>query len=75
VGFLSFTWCSAVYFEMEEYESAKKAFAHGMKLRQEQESKRDTAPYARFIRKCNAEIAGASSFFFFLSTHLMFCML
>ena len=49
---------SAAYFEMEEYESAKAAFSQGLKLRQEQSSNRDTAPYARFIRKCNAEMAG-----------------
>mmetsp|Transcript_9592 Transcript_9592/g.15963 ORF Transcript_9592/g.15963 Transcript_9592/m.15963 type:complete len:364 (-) Transcript_9592:217-1308(-) len=47
-----------VFFEMEEFESAKSAFSQGLKLRQEDEkSIRDTAPYARFIRKCNAEIA------------------
>ena len=49
---------SVVYFEMEEFESAKTAFSQGLKLRQEQQSNRDTAPYARYIRKCNAEMAG-----------------
>jgi hypothetical protein len=49
---------SMVYFEMEEFESAKAAFTQGLKLRQDQNSNRDTAPYARYIRKCNAEMAG-----------------
>eukprot|EP01032_Pedospumella_encystans_P014281 gene14281-16418_t len=46
-----------VYFELEEYESAKASFSQGLKLRQEQQSNRDTAVYARYIRKCNAEMA------------------
>ena len=43
---------------MEEFESAKASFSQGLKLRQEQQSNRDTAAYARYIRKCNAEMAG-----------------
>jgi hypothetical protein len=49
-----------VYFALEEFESAKAAFSQGLKLRQAQSSNRDTAPYARYIRKCNAEMAGMS---------------
>jgi len=56
--------CSVVYFELEEYESAKAAFSQGLKLRQEQQSNRDTAAYARYIRKCNAEMAGELSTYF-----------
>ena len=51
-----------VHFEMEQYGAAKASFSQGMKLRQEQSSNRDTAPYARFIRKCNAEMAGSESY-------------
>jgi hypothetical protein len=48
---------SVASFELEQYAVAKTAFEAGLKLRQ-QEGKRDTAPYTRYIRKCDAEISG-----------------
>ena len=41
-------------FELEEYESAKKAFEKGMTFKQAEG--KDVSTYARFIRKCDAEI-------------------
>jgi len=61
--FFLFALRSVVYFEMEEFESAKASFSQGLKLRQDQQSNRDTAAYARYIRKCNAEMAGSCFLF------------
>jgi hypothetical protein len=59
-AFISFVYLfsdSVAYFESEEFRSAKSSFEFGLKIRQ-QEGKRDTAPITRYIRKCEAELAG-----------------
>jgi hypothetical protein len=43
-------------FELEEYETAKKSFEIGMSLHSAAE--KDISVYARWIRKCDAEIEG-----------------
>lgn len=48
--------CRISCFELEEFETAKKAFEQGCRLCEQ--SGKDTTVYARYIRKCNAEIAG-----------------
>lgn len=42
-------------FELQEYESAKRAFEKGMALKQSEG--KDISLYSRFVRKCEAEIA------------------
>lgn len=46
-----------VYFELEEYESAKKTFEAGLLLRKKNYPKRDQTQYSRYIRKCDAELS------------------
>lgn len=53
----SFSVYSVVYFELEEFESAKKTFETGLKLRQASATKRDQTLYLRYIRKCEAELS------------------
>jgi hypothetical protein len=46
---------SIVYFDLEEFESAKTTFETGLKLAQQ--SSKDTSQYERYIRKCDLELS------------------
>ena len=53
---------SIAHFELEEYVQAKQAFEAGLKERQEKSSgSKDVTSFNRYIRKCEAEIAGKLS--------------
>jgi hypothetical protein len=43
-------------FELEDFVAAKLAFEKGLQLRRL--SQKDTIPYERYIRKCDAELLG-----------------
>lgn len=45
-----------VYFELEEFESAKQSFEFGLSLRRSQQTRKDLTAYQRAIRKCEAEL-------------------